>query len=153
MPPPPFRITAEHLHSSLTVIFPLQLLLDLLGAGAVWAHESQQPLLEVGRRSETETGEEEEEASRTEVNSTDFVTLCLSGLTSRCRRRLFFVACVVHGQGYLAGPSDDGVNWEFLSRKSRRPRSSRITDSRSSRLTLLSSCMRNHEGNKGVRLQ
>lgn len=56
-----FQITAEHLSSSLTVIFPLQLLLDLLGADTVRAHESQQPLLQVGRRAETE---------RTDSNST-----------------------------------------------------------------------------------
>lgn len=53
-------MTTSHNHfvcafssSLLTVIFPLQLLLDLLGVGTIRAHESQQPLLQVGRGSET----------------------------------------------------------------------------------------------------
>lgn len=33
----------------LTVIFPLEFLLNLLRAGSVRAHKSQQPLLQVGR--------------------------------------------------------------------------------------------------------
>lgn len=133
---------AEHLHSSLTLIFPLQLLLDLLGAGAVRAHESQQPLLQVGRRSETET----EEQDRCEFHG-------LCGLMAqwsdgqKTTPPLLYRVRLVH-QRYLAAPSDDGLNWEFLSRKSRRPRSSRITDSRSSRLTLLSSCTYKHEEKK-----
>lgn len=35
------------------MVFSLELLLDLLRAGTVWTHESQQPLLQVGWRAET----------------------------------------------------------------------------------------------------
>lgn len=40
--------------SSLTVIFSLELLLDLLRVGTIRTHESQQPLLQVGGGAETE---------------------------------------------------------------------------------------------------
>lgn len=40
------------------MVFPLELLLDLLRAGAIWTHESQQPLLQVGWRAETVKAEE-----------------------------------------------------------------------------------------------
>lgn len=39
--------------SSLTMIFPLELLLDLLRVGTIRTHKSQQPLLQVGRGAET----------------------------------------------------------------------------------------------------
>lgn len=115
------------------MIFSLQLLLHLLGASAVWAHESQQPLLQVGRRAETE---------RTDVNLTG--TERENPHTDGQKLMPDLTANIMHVVVYLAGPSDDGLNWEFLSRKSRRPRSSRITNSRSNRLTLLSSCTKNH---------
>lgn len=129
------------------MIFPLQLLLDLLGASPVRAHESQQPLLQVGRRAETE---------RTDVNPTGAKGKTHTGLydvmrvqmsSDEQKSTLDFTACIMHIVVYLAGPSDDGLNWEFLSRKSRRPRSSRITNSRSKRLTLLSSCTKNNQKN------
>lgn len=41
----------------LTVIFPLELLLHLLGAGSVRAHKSQQPLLQVGGGAEANEGQ------------------------------------------------------------------------------------------------
>lgn len=44
----------EHLNSALTVVLPLELLLDLLRVGTIRTHKSQQPLLQVGRGAETE---------------------------------------------------------------------------------------------------
>lgn len=35
------------------MVFPLEFLLDLLRAGTIWTHESQQPLLQVGWRAKT----------------------------------------------------------------------------------------------------
>lgn len=48
-----FCIQYFNRYSPLTVIFPLELLLNLLRVGTIRAHKSQQPLLQVGRGAET----------------------------------------------------------------------------------------------------
>lgn len=78
--------------SSPTVIFPLELLLDLLRVGTIRTHESQQPLLQVGGGAETKG----EHADVIQVG-----------------RQTSALLCYFNNQGRrtdLAAPSDDGLN-------------------------------------------